>query len=167
MSQKNMKLRDWIPIDKLDWKILSINENAIHILEKNLDKVSWRWLSTNPNAIHMLERNLDKVDWVFLSSNPNAIHMLERNLDKLSWDMLSGNPNAIHILEKHIDQINWEKLSKNSNIFTYDYNAMRMNMYKPDGMGQEFAEKMFHPRNWYKWKDWGWQVPDYDNDEYV
>ena len=28
--------------------MLSCNENAIHILEKNLDKVDWRILSENP-----------------------------------------------------------------------------------------------------------------------
>ena len=36
-----MKLREWIPFDKLDWFELSGNPNAIHLLEKNLDKVIW------------------------------------------------------------------------------------------------------------------------------
>ena len=44
-----MKLRGWIPMDKVDWKELSYNPNAIHILEKNLDKVDWEDLSSNPN----------------------------------------------------------------------------------------------------------------------
>ena len=39
------------------------------------------FLSMNPNAIHILENNLDKVDWRFLSDNPNAIHIIENNLD--------------------------------------------------------------------------------------
>jgi len=56
-----MKLHEWIPNDKLDWKMLSRNPNAISILEKNLDKVNWEILSSNPNAIHILEKNLDKV----------------------------------------------------------------------------------------------------------
>jgi len=50
---------------------LSLNPNAIPILEKNLDKVDWRYLSLNPNAIPILEKNLDKVDWNILSENPN------------------------------------------------------------------------------------------------
>ena len=56
-----MKLREWIPVDRLDWKELSRNPNAIHILEQNLDKVCWSYLSLNPNAIHILEQNLDTV----------------------------------------------------------------------------------------------------------
>ena len=66
-----LKLRKWIPIDKVYWDRLSSNPNAIYILEKNLDKVNWYALSRNPNAIHILEKNLDKVHWYGLSRNPN------------------------------------------------------------------------------------------------
>ena len=46
---------------------MSINKNAVYILENNLDKVNlWR-LSENDNAIHILENNLDKVDWYMFS----------------------------------------------------------------------------------------------------
>jgi hypothetical protein len=55
-NPKFLKLRKWIPIDKVNWEGLSMNPNAIHILEKNLDKVNWCWLSENPNAIHILEK---------------------------------------------------------------------------------------------------------------
>jgi len=34
-----MKLRDWIPIDKIDWRSLSANPNAISLLEKHPDKI--------------------------------------------------------------------------------------------------------------------------------
>jgi hypothetical protein len=83
-----LKLRDWIPLDKLDWKRLSSNPAAIHLLEKNMSKVNWIWLSRNPAAIHLLEKNLNKVDWWWLSSNPAAIHLLEKNLSKVDWGML-------------------------------------------------------------------------------
>ena len=39
---------------KVNWKTLSINPNAIYILENNLDKVNWDNLSLNPNAMHLL-----------------------------------------------------------------------------------------------------------------
>jgi hypothetical protein len=44
-NPKFLKLRKWIQIDKVDWYALSMNPNAIHILEKNLDKVNWDALS--------------------------------------------------------------------------------------------------------------------------
>jgi hypothetical protein len=62
----------------VNWKELSANPNAIHILERNLDKVNWKELSANPNAIHILEKNLHMVDWRFLSTNPNAIHLFTK-----------------------------------------------------------------------------------------
>ena len=66
------KLRHWIPIEKLDFKKLSLNPNAIHLLEKNMDKIDWEELSKNPNAIDLLEKNIDKIDdWYFLSQNPS------------------------------------------------------------------------------------------------
>ena len=42
LLNKNMckyKFLDWIDVDKIDWKCLSRNKNAIHILEKNFDKI--------------------------------------------------------------------------------------------------------------------------------
>ena len=70
------KLRDWIDINDLDWDMLSLNKNAIHLLEKNPDKINWLILSLNPNAMHLLEQNPDKINWAHLSGNP-AIFKLD------------------------------------------------------------------------------------------
>ena len=43
------KLLDWIDINKLDWKYLSENPNAIHLLEQNPNKINWFQLSKNPS----------------------------------------------------------------------------------------------------------------------
>jgi hypothetical protein len=90
-----MKLREWVPIDKVDWALLSRNPNAIHILEKNLDKVDWYWLSLNPN------------------------------------------------------------------IFTYDYTAMKNRIF--GGIKEDLVKNRFHPRNLHKFKEWGFE--DSDDDE--
>jgi len=65
------KLRDWTPIEKLHWKLLSLNPNAIHLLEQNIDKIDWTSLSENPNAIYLLAKNIYKVHWHILSCNPS------------------------------------------------------------------------------------------------
>ena len=93
-----MKLLDWIPLDKLSWTNLSLNPNAIHLLEQllalpkvlegkaslflkqNIDKISWWQLSRNPNAIHLLEQNMDKIDWKYLSTNPNIFEIDTKQL---------------------------------------------------------------------------------------
>jgi hypothetical protein len=38
--------------DKIDWKNLSRNVDAISLLEQNQDKIDWRWLSRNPNYVY-------------------------------------------------------------------------------------------------------------------
>ena len=64
-----MKLLDWIPLDMLNYRWFSGNQNAIHIFEANPDKIGWCYLSRNPNAIHLLEANPDKIDWELFSAN--------------------------------------------------------------------------------------------------
>ena len=137
-----MKLRELIliPFDDLDWDVLSLNPNAIPILEKNLDKVNWSNLSSNPNAIPILKKNLDKVHWSNLSSNPNANPILEKNLDKVNQSNLSSNPN----------------------IFTYDYHAMKYIMFR-GGIKEDLMKDRFHPMNLDKFKWWGFDV-DYDDE---
>ena len=48
--QHYYKLLDWIPLEKLNYSILSENPApvAIHILEQNPDKIEWKMLSKNP-----------------------------------------------------------------------------------------------------------------------
>ena len=41
----------------------------IHKSRSNLNKVDWKGLSSNPSAIHLIEQHLDKVDWDQLSQN--------------------------------------------------------------------------------------------------
>jgi hypothetical protein len=102
-------------IEKINWTMLSYNFNAIHILEKNMDKVDWTTLSRNINAIQILERNIEKVNWVTLSCNFNAIHILEKNMDKVNWENLSGNDDAIRLIELNLCKINWKNISLNTN----------------------------------------------------
>jgi hypothetical protein len=107
------KLHDWIDINKINFKKLSGNRNAIKILERNRHKIDWSVLSGNINAIELLEENKDKIDWGVLSGNINAIKLLEENKDKIDWGVLSGNKNAIKLLEKNQDKIDWGILSRN------------------------------------------------------
>jgi hypothetical protein len=99
------KLRDWIDIDKLNWINLSLNPNAIKLLENNPEKIDWCNLSLNPNAIKLLEKNQDKIEWYYLSKNKNAIKLLKDNPEKIEWNFLASNPS----------------------IFELDYEKMRIN----------------------------------------
>ncbi len=131
-------LVNWIDIKQLDWRRLSLNPNAIYLLEQNLQKIDWMRLSRNPSAIHLLETNPKKIDWMFLSMNQSSIRLFEKNIDKIgsfektelsrlltaipflqknpnmiNWSTLSSNPFAIEILEKNQDKIIWDCLSLN------------------------------------------------------
>jgi hypothetical protein len=72
-------LLDWININKIEWKQLLLNPNAIRLLEQNQNKINWDNLSKNLNAIHLLEQNQRKIDWHNLSQNPN-IFVLKYNV---------------------------------------------------------------------------------------
>ena len=65
-------LKDWIPLEKLNWKMLSSNPNAIELLKANPKEIDWDYLSLNQNdeAIELLKANPDKIVWGWLSSNP-------------------------------------------------------------------------------------------------
>jgi hypothetical protein len=41
-----------------------------------MDKVDWRCLSSNPNAIDILKNNMDKVDWRRLCRNDKVLEIL-------------------------------------------------------------------------------------------
>lgn len=64
----------------------------------DLNSIDWKRVSSNPYAIHLIEQNIDKIDWKALCTNKNAVHLLEQNPDKIHWGVLSMNKNAIHLL---------------------------------------------------------------------
>jgi hypothetical protein len=125
------KLREGIPVDKLNWSGLCKNPNAIDLIrdrmefEKKLSKeeydrlpykINWSALCCNsdPGAIDLLSlpENYEKIDWLWLSSNPNAIQLLEKRVIY----QLSLNGNQLHDLSIH-KRINWQKISTNPAIF--------------------------------------------------
>ena len=72
-TKPRMKLLDWIPEDKLEWKWLSENPNAIHLLEKVLQHEL-----DNP-----LVKPLVEIDWDYLSLN------LDKSLRNTSFRKIS------------------------------------------------------------------------------
>ena len=125
------KLRDGIPVDKLNWSYLCENPNAIDLISDRMDfennlskeeydrlpyKINWSKLCTNSDigAIKLLslQVNYDKIDWLMLSSNPNAIQLLEKRVKyqlSLNQDELNGL--SIHKL------ISWQKIAANPALF--------------------------------------------------
>ena len=83
------ELSDWVHEDKLNRRRLSMNPNAIHLLEKYPEKIYWRELAGNRNAIFLYEKYPEKISWR-LSSNLNAMPLLEKNSETIDWDILSG-----------------------------------------------------------------------------
>ena len=134
--------------NRINWKGLSANPNAIDLLKENPKKINFNYLSANPKAIDLLkeqikyENTLDvkeykvlenKINWEYLSANPNAIDLLKENSNKINWKTLCSNPNAIDLLKERIEyektladeeldelenKISWYFLSSNPSIFT-------------------------------------------------
>jgi hypothetical protein len=98
------------PIEKINWWVLSANQEAIQLLEENYDNIDWVQLGKNPKAIKLLEKELQvrpqNIYWYSLSGNPKAIPILDKNRDKIVWSILSGNPKAGELLK---DRVEFEK----------------------------------------------------------
>ena len=111
----------YIPHDELDWKELSTNPYAIHILEKYQEKIHWCYFSLNPSTftLRLFNANLNRINWNHLSQNTstNALRLLEANPHRINWIFLSSNPHplALGLLEENPDKIDWLNLSKNKN----------------------------------------------------
>ena len=80
LVKPKMKLLDWILLNKINWNNLSLNPNAIQLLEKNIDKINRLYLLRNPNAIHLLEKNMNKIDWCNFSTNINIFEIDKKML---------------------------------------------------------------------------------------
>jgi hypothetical protein len=161
----------------INWKHLSINPKAIHLLEQYPDKINWEYLSDNPAAIHLLEKNFNesitnniesKLDWAYVHRHPKALYIIEKyiNLNQHNPDIsdlinvLSEYPHAIYILEEYQNYINWHHISKNSNIFTYDYNKIK-NYYKE--LNESIIREVYKPERLTKYLEQYPDVEDYMN----
>jgi len=117
---------------------LSLDKNAVDLLERVPDKICWSNMSSNPKSSIILNRYPEKINWYWLSINTSkeAIQLLNDNLDKLimnynvvendyknhiSWKLLHYNYEAIHLLDLYKDHINWTILSYINHKNVIDY----------------------------------------------
>ena len=111
-------LRHWFPLDQMNWSNLSANSSphAIHLLSlpENHDKIDWRKLSSNIQAIDLLLTYPDKIDWTCLSSNrnPRAVSLLlqafqEGDIHKICWVNVCNNhcPDIFPLLDYVIQNV--------------------------------------------------------------
>jgi hypothetical protein len=127
------KLRDWIDINNLNWKELSLNPHSaiIQIFQDNIDNIDIENLSynSNPQMIELFDLvnakdNYPEQYFVYLSlSNDDNLELIEDELNNnpdnefIPWGFLTENKNnkAIQLLEKYKDKIGWHYLSGNEN----------------------------------------------------
>jgi len=117
---------------KADWKFLSYNPAAFHLLERNPDNIDWGYFSENTGVpLNYYLKYQDKIDWKSFSRNRFYTHFnfdlsyLAQNIYAITpdneklfeqigcWDELSVNPAAIYLLQKNEDKLNWDLLSQN------------------------------------------------------
>ncbi len=97
--------------DKINWKLLSMNNAAVELLKANQDKINWDYLSQNSStaAVELLKANQEKINWYYLSRNSSAaaIELLEANQEKINWSQLTLNLAAKKLLKKNMSKISW------------------------------------------------------------
>jgi hypothetical protein len=57
-----------------------------------MDKIYWSYLSINPNAIELLEKNMDKINWCNISINPSIFQLdydaMRKNNEKIYEELI-------------------------------------------------------------------------------
>ena len=128
--------------DRKFWENLSLNSNAIDLLNANIANINWPMLAKNPNAMHLLETHyntwytigqwVDKT-WKHIIQHPNALLLLLKTYNNsvhvtTNIDMLWANPNMLFIekqlssnlqlvkTDKNNYNLNWSRLASNPNI---------------------------------------------------
>ncbi len=108
------KLKNWIDESKLCWYGLSLNPNAMYLLETNSEKIKWNSFCKNPSGIHIVIQNFEKINWkwFYLSKNPaifeldydffhQRMNLIRKELIEKTW-----HPNRIQLWCLSIDELN-------------------------------------------------------------
>ncbi len=118
------------------WRWITENPGAIPLIEKyqkmkaKKNDANWRSLSSNPNATHIMQQNPSEIDWYEFSANKNATHILKKNIDKIDWRKICDNPDpeVIKIIDENLEEnfgkLNWGALARRPEAFTLIYNTM-------------------------------------------
>lgn len=141
MLPNRYKLRDWIPIEKILWRPLCENENAMNMIEERLkiDKLlsaaeyKRRYYDNNDERF-MPPGEYNTVHWGSLSINKNAIDLIIKKIkeeekltlleydrlrenDRLDWAAIGLNPNlgAMNLLAARPSKIEWFTLCEQKN----------------------------------------------------
>ena len=117
--------------NRINWKGLSANPNAIDLLKENPEQINFNYLSANPKAIDLLkeqikyENTLDvkeykalenKINWEGLSANPNAIDLLKERIEYEKYNHSKDSSDSKDSTDhSYINRINWKELSANPN----------------------------------------------------
>jgi len=136
MLPDEYRLRDWIPVDKIDWRGLCQNPNAINMIEERIILDSTLSKEEYNIRYYRLTNGLEykTVNWPSLSINKNAIKLIKERIiaedlltlqeyetlgfaNRLDWTSIAVNEDyeAMKLLSKKPSKINWNLLSINKN----------------------------------------------------
>jgi hypothetical protein len=148
-------------IHSVCWYSLSMNSNAVPLLEKYPEKINWGVIVRNRNAFHLLKKYnhlINDLGWEMLNRNPYATKFLEQFPHKVRpypsfMDLPDVDTIEIDEDEEDSDHIDWYCLSMNPSIYVYDYKQMKINM---DILREELMQKALHPSRVIKWIELGY-----------
>ena len=134
--ENNETFHNWPPL--INMKYLCLNDNAIHLLEKNVERINFINLARNENAMDLLEKNLelakknnflDNFESSFwnkknIKDDNSTYHMTYHNLAIFKAN-LSGNSKSIELLERHPEFLD-EEILGNPNIFEINWNYLKL-----------------------------------------
>lgn len=137
MLPDRYKLRDWIPEEKINWRDLCKNPNAIDMIEERIIHDSTLTKKEFKDRYQYNAQGYDiykTIYWPSLSNNKNAIELIKNKIiaedsltlqeyekldwsNRLDWTSIAVNKDykAMELLNMKRSKINWNLLSINKN----------------------------------------------------
>jgi hypothetical protein len=158
-----------------DWYYLSYNPNIeIDFVKENLNKMwNWRGLSQNKNITWKMIKDNPQLpwDWSAVGENPNVTWdiIIDNYNEKWSWLNISLNPNIMWEIIKSNKDKPWRFDVLGYNSFDLDKDNFIRNKlrewFRRSTLKEELIAKLWHPRNYNKFKYYDPDMFDSEEDE--
>lgn len=128
---------------------LSLNCNAIHLIENHIEYINFEYLASNVNGIDLIERNLEYIKSNYFPNGNGVCRnwwirpTLEYRINQFKQNLCS-NPNSIEFLKKYPEYL-FKKILTNPSIFeiNWDYLKSKFNYisYKEEEIINKYSNK--------------------------
>ena len=124
---------------------LSLNCNAIHLIENHIEYINFEYLASNVNGIDLIERNLEYIKSNYFPNGNGVCRnwwirpTLEYRINQFKQNLCS-NPNSIEFLKKYPEYL-FKKILTNPSIFEINWDYLKFKFNYISNIEEEIINK--------------------------